>query len=185
MGYFCPFTPLTAQRNKILKKWKKHLEISFYVCVLTYDQMMYGSWDMVHDKCNCYFSLWVIFCSFTHSLSLPPAAQKIKILKKWKNMPWDLHMCTKHYDQMIYGSWYMTCDGWNYFSLWVIFWTFTSVTAQKTKILKTWKTCLEILSFYICVPKIIIRQCTVSEIWCMTDIIVVSHFGLFFVLLPS
>ena len=30
---FCPFTPLTAQRMKIFKKWKKHLEISFYTSV--------------------------------------------------------------------------------------------------------------------------------------------------------
>ena len=31
---FCPFTPLTAQKIKIFKKWKKHLEISsFYTCV--------------------------------------------------------------------------------------------------------------------------------------------------------
>ena len=31
---FCPFTPLTAQKIKILKKWKKSLEISsFYIFV--------------------------------------------------------------------------------------------------------------------------------------------------------
>ena len=31
---FCPFTPLTTQKIKILKKWKKSLEIlSFHTCV--------------------------------------------------------------------------------------------------------------------------------------------------------
>ena len=31
---FCPFTPLTTQKIKILKKWKNHLEIlSLYTCV--------------------------------------------------------------------------------------------------------------------------------------------------------
>ena len=31
---FCPFTPLTTRKIKILKNWKKHLEIlSFYTCV--------------------------------------------------------------------------------------------------------------------------------------------------------
>ena len=30
---FCPFTPLTTQKIKILKRWKKCLEISFYTCV--------------------------------------------------------------------------------------------------------------------------------------------------------
>ena len=30
---FCPFTPITAQKMKISKKWKKPLEISFYTSV--------------------------------------------------------------------------------------------------------------------------------------------------------
>ena len=30
---FCPFIPLTTQKIKILKRWKKCLEISFYTCV--------------------------------------------------------------------------------------------------------------------------------------------------------
>ena len=49
---FCPFTPITTQKIKILKKWKKHLEISsFYTGVLkNYDQMMYDSWDMVCNR---------------------------------------------------------------------------------------------------------------------------------------
>ena len=33
-GLLFPFTPLTAQKIKIFKKWKKHLDISFYTCVL-------------------------------------------------------------------------------------------------------------------------------------------------------
>ena len=33
-GLFCPFTPLTTQKIKNLKKWIRHLEISsFYICV--------------------------------------------------------------------------------------------------------------------------------------------------------
>ena len=27
---FCPFTPLTTQKNKIFKKWEKHLELSSF-----------------------------------------------------------------------------------------------------------------------------------------------------------
>ena len=54
---------------------------------------------MVHDKLNCYFSFWAIFCPFT-----PLTAQKIKIKKKKKEKtPGDsinLHICTKNYDQM-------------------------------------------------------------------------------------
>ena len=36
------------------------------------------------------------------------------------------------------------------------------------KISKKWKKHLEI-SFYTCVPKIVIRWCTLPEIWCATD----------------
>ena len=63
---------------------------------------------MAHDRCNCCFSFWAIFCPFT-----PLTAQKIKILKKWKKMPGDiilLHTCTKNYDQMMYDSWDMVYD---------------------------------------------------------------------------
>ena len=92
---FCPFMPLTAQKIKILKKWKKTPGdiIILHMCTKNYDQMMYGSWDMVRDRCNCYFSFWAIFCPFTLL-----TAQKIKISKKWKKAPGDiimLHMCTK------------------------------------------------------------------------------------------
>ena len=46
LGHFCPFTPLTAQKIKILKKWIKMNEKK-WICTKNYDQMMYASWDMV------------------------------------------------------------------------------------------------------------------------------------------
>ena len=95
-----------------------------------------------------------------------------------------LHMCTKNYDQMMYGSWDMVRDRCNcYFSFWAIFCPFTPLTAQKIKILKKWKKCLEISSFYKSVPKIMIICYTVPEIWCVTDVII-SNFQPFFALLP-
>ena len=27
--------------------------------------MLYWSWDMARDRCNCYFSFWATFCPFT------------------------------------------------------------------------------------------------------------------------
>ena len=77
----------------------------------------------------------------------------------------------------------MVWDGCNYFSSWAIFCSFTPATVQKIKILKKWKNCLQISSLYIDVPKIMIRWCTVCEIWCTTEVINISHFGLFFALL--
>ena len=85
---------------------------------------------------------------------------------------------------MLHCSWDMVYDRCNYFSNWSIFCPFMPLTARKIKIeKKKLKNCLEISSFYISVPKIMIRWCMVPEIWCVTDIIVISHFGLFFAFL--
>ena len=79
--YFCPFALLTTWKIKILKKWKKTLgDITvLHMCTINENHRMYVSWDMEHDRHNC-FSFWTIFCPFT-----PLTSQKTKILKKWKN----------------------------------------------------------------------------------------------------
>ena len=71
-----------------------------------------------------------------------------------------------------------------YFSFWAIFSPFTPLTTQKMKIKKNkCKKLLEISLFYNSVPKIMIICYTVTEIWRMTNVIVIFHFGLFFALL--
>ena len=50
----------------------------------------------------------------------------------------------------------------------LFFCPFTPVIAQKNQNFNK-KKYLEISSFYTCVPKIMIRWCTVPEKWCMTD----------------
>ena len=62
---FCHFTPLTTQ--KILKKWKKPPGdiIILHKCTKNHDHMLYYFWDMVHDRCNYYFSFWATFCLFS------------------------------------------------------------------------------------------------------------------------
>ena len=113
---------------------KRPGDIILHKCTKNYDQIIYGSWDMVHDRCNCYFSFWATFCTFT-----PLKPKKSKFLKKQKKMSGNiiLQMFTKNYDQMIYSSWDMVHDRCNcYFSFWAIFCPFTLLTAQKIKILK-------------------------------------------------
>ena len=78
-------------------------------------------------------------------------------------------MCTINENHMMYGYWDMEWDKQDFLSFWVIFCPFTPVTAQKIKVSKKWKTCLEIPLFYNCVPKIIIRWYAVPEIWCTMD----------------
>ena len=66
-----------------------------------------------------------------------------------------------------------------------LFYTPSSLTTQKIKILKKKKKHVETSSFYTSVPKIMIICYTVPEIWRVTDVIVLFHFGLFFVLYPT
>ena len=58
------------------------------------------------------------------------------------------------------------------------------LTARKSKLKKKRKNRLEMLSFYISVPKIMIVYYTFPVIQSVTDVIVISRFGLFFALLP-
>ena len=69
---FCSFVPLTTQKLKILKKWKKPTPGDIIIlqwCTINDNHMMYGSWDMEHDGQD-FLSFWIHF--------------KIKILKNWK-----------------------------------------------------------------------------------------------------
>ena len=113
---------------------------------------------MEHDGCN-YFSFSAVFCPFTSI-----TARKIKIsIKTNKFLEISFYTCTRNHD-MLYCSSDMTRDTCNfYFSVWAIFSPFTPLTAWKMKISKKWKKHLEISSFYTCVPKVMIRQCTVPE----------------------
>ena len=84
LNYTFPFYTsclLTAQKMKISKKWKKNPGdiIILQNCTKNHDHMLYCSWDMACDRCNCSFSFWAIFCPFT-----PITARKMKISQNWK-----------------------------------------------------------------------------------------------------
>ena len=115
--------------------------IILHKCTNNYDQMMCNSWDVVCDRCNCYFSFWLFFTL------LSPKSPKNKNFEKIKKIPGNIiisQMCTKNYDQMMYGSWDVVHDRCNcYFSFWTISCPFTPLTAQKSKFWKnekiTWR----------------------------------------------
>ena len=156
--------------------------IILHVRTKNHDHMMYASWDMEHER-HIFLSFWTIFLPFT-TLTLT----KSKFWKNEKKAPGDiiiLHLFTTNGNQMMYGSWDMERDRQNCFVILGHFWLFTPVTTEKIKICKIWKKCLEITSYYTSAPKIMITCCTVPEICCMTDVIFIFHFGLFFAsLLP-
>ena len=123
-GLFLSFYSLTIQKIKILKEWKKHLEISsFYTNVPKIMIMGYTVPEICHVMDVTIFHL---------DYFLP----------------------------------FYPCD-----------------TAGKMKISNKFKKHLEILSFYTNVPKIMIICYNVPEIWCVMDVIVIFHFGLYFTLL--
>ena len=78
----------------------------------------------------------------------------------------------------------MACDRCAYFPFWTSLCPFTPLTAQNMTIKKKMEKTLEILSFYTSASKIRIICYTVPEIQCVTDVIVIFHFGLFFAHLP-
>ena len=108
--FFAFLQPLTALKNHNLKKMKKTKRMPRDIiilpkCTKNHDHILYCFWDMASDRCNCYFLFWATFCPFT-----PPNSPKNQNFTKMKNTPGDiiiLHMCTKNYDQMMYGPWDM------------------------------------------------------------------------------
>ena len=86
---FCPFSSMTTWKIKILTLKKAVGDIVLHICTITDNHMMYGSWDMEHNRHN-FLSFWTVFCPFT-----PLLTQKIKILKKWKKHLniWSFYKC--------------------------------------------------------------------------------------------
>ena len=66
---FCTFTPLTCLKNQNSKKMKKTPWRYHYFlrkCTKNHDHMVYCSWDIARDRCNCYFSFWAKNQNFTN-----------------------------------------------------------------------------------------------------------------------
>ena len=157
--FFALLTPtLTTQKIKNLKKWKN-------TCWYYHFTHVYHKWQS-HDVYFLRYGPWLTDRTFCH---FGPLAL--------------LHKCNKNHDHMLYCSSDMVRNRCNcYFSFWTIFCLFTSLTAQKNKMKKKKKRKkdLEISLFYNSVSKIMIICYTVPEIWCVTDVIAIFHFGFFF-----
>ena len=159
----CPFSPLTTRKIKILKLKKKTPDdiITLQLCIIDDNHMMYGSWDMERNRQN-FLSFWTIFC---------PNSPKYQNFEKILKISGDiiiLHMCTINYNHM-YGFWDIKHRQ-NFFVILDHFLLIYPLKTQKSEILKKWKKCLDILSFYTSVPKIMIICYIYPEIWHMMDV---------------
>ena len=185
-GYFLLFYPLNSPKNQNFLKNEKN---NWRCFTQVYEKLWYAILFLRYDAwqiCSC-FVLFFFHVGLFFAILLPPlTAQKIKIqknIKKSMEIPSFYTGVPKI--MIIYYTVPETvhdkCN--NYFPFWAIFFLFTHLTAQQF-FLKKWQKYLEISSFYTSVPKIMIICYTVPEIWCVTDVIVILHFGLFFAHLP-
>ena len=69
LGHFLSFYPPTSLKNENFKKMKKKKTPGYIIILHKYtknhDHMLYYSWDMACDGCNCYFPFWAILFPFT------------------------------------------------------------------------------------------------------------------------
>ena len=125
---FLPFYPPNNLKNQHFAKRKRPPRdiIILNRCAINDNHMMYGSWDMEHDRLN--------FCPFT-----PLRNWKIKNFEKMKINHEDIiisYMCTINDNHMMYGSWDMEHDWQNVLSFWTIFCPSTPYEPEKSKFWK-------------------------------------------------
>ena len=120
LGSILPFYPPSTLKKWKYQKWKKPWRYDHFTQV-------YCSWDMVCERCNCYFSFWAIFLPFNPPNS--PKNENFKTMKK--HLYISFYISTKNYDQMLYCYWDMVRDRCNYFSFWTIFCPFTQLSIWK------------------------------------------------------
>ena len=138
--------------------------------------MLYCSWDIARDRCNCYFSFSVIFCPFT-----PLTARKMKISNKQKRKK---HHEISSFNTSVpkimiilrYGVWQMQL-------LFFILGYFSPFYPPKSENFKKIKKTTWDIILHNC-TKIMIICYIVPEIWNVMDVIVIFHFGPLFALIP-
>ena len=140
---FCPFSPLTTWKIKILT-FKKTPEdiIILHICTINDNHMMYGSWNMECDR--------QFFVILDHFLPFyPPMDQENQNFRKNGKKYLNILSSYKHKWQS-YDVWFLRYGvQWTeFFVILDVFCPFTPLTIQKIKILKKWKKNLEILPFY-------------------------------------
>ena len=133
-GLFCPFTPLTTKKIKILKKWKKLEIFSLYKSTIKENHMnseIRSATDRTFSHFGPFFALSL--------LPLLLTTQRIKILKNEENTYRHHHFTLECHKWPSYDIWFLRyemqqteffCHLGPFFSL--------PLTAQKMKNSKKW-----------------------------------------------
>ena len=148
--------------------------IILHMSTINKNHIMYDSWDME------FFALLPL-----HPLTLlnNPKNQNFEKMKK-NSRDIVLHKCTINDNHMIYDSWDINCNRQIFFVILGVFLPFYPPNSPKNKNFKKMKKTLKISLFYRSAPRIMIIDYTIPEIWHVTNLIVIFHFGLVFALLP-
>ena len=178
----CPLTSSQPKQSKFWNNNNKKNTWRYYHLHLCNTNDDHDVWFLRYEaRQTGFFVILGYFLPF-----YPPNNPENQTFEKMKKNPGDiiLHKCTINDNHMINGSWDINCNRQIFFGrLGPFFALLPPLTAQKIKISKKWKKHQEIWSFYTTVPKIMIIGYTVPEMWHVTDVIVIFHFGLFFALL--
>ena len=143
---FCPFSPLTNLKIKILKLKKKPGDvIILHICTINANHVMYGSWDMESNK-QYFLSFWTVFCPLT-----PLTTQIIKILKKKKY----LEILSFYTKVQSHDVWSLRYEVWQteFFVILDQFLPFYPSNNPKSQNFEKLKKSLELPSFYSSVSK--------------------------------
>ena len=101
---FCPFTPLTIQKIKTLKKWeKKQKTWRYHHFTLVHHKSFYTWWSY-----DVWFLRYGVQSVLDQLLPFYPTNNlKNQNFEKNEKNPEDiiLHKCTKNHDHMLYCSW--------------------------------------------------------------------------------
>ena len=95
--------------------------------------MTYSSWDIECDRQKL-----VIMGHFLSFNASPPENPKNQNFEKNENKLLEISSSYKK-NHIMYAYWDMEYDRQNFLSFWDSFWSFTSLTTQKTKMLKKMK----------------------------------------------
>ena len=99
LGHFCPFSPLTTWKIKILTLKKTPGDIIIlHISIINDNHMMYGSWDIEHNR-QFFVILTVFYTLLPHY-----GPRKSKFSKKWKKHLRYYHFTNINDSHMMYGS---------------------------------------------------------------------------------
>ena len=184
-------TPLTTQIREVSKKWKKLMEKSSFCKIVPKNMIISYTVPEIWHLTDAIFLIILSYFLPLYPCN-SPQNENFRKMKKTPGAIIILHKCIPKIMIICHSIseiWRVTDVNVVFrmyccFSFLAIFYRFTRLTAWKMKISQKWKKQPEISSFYTSVRKIMIRGYTVPEVWHVTDVVFIFHFGLFFALLP-